>query len=423
MDDALPHIIQSCVQFVHADRVPDAVQACMARRLMPLIHYIKQERRAMPWHLDAKMQAMHAQLDPIVASPPPVLPSCVQITMELLASMHEMLNMPAWPEYMNARAYIAHLACSSSSAIIHEVFNARSDSLMQRWILIQQLPKTKLVQALRSHTSESFGLLCNISILYLPVDASGYTCGYCIIEVDAISHVDEICQGIAKLSFPFDGEKTFEDAALTAYIESKSCQVVESTTWECPMCTLANDMAMNTCAICGTTNPTVESDDIQQDGWACMSCTLLNPWIQDICEVCGTACSETRPVEPEVVEVQDDHHRMTCVRLQDAFDAQDVRIDTFLRHRFLLSTSDCQLQPDIRKTIARKIHSVRSECGLAKDDPVPTQQWRGLVHEDVLLERMLLQRLGQQCANDPRLVVTWLHDHGMDMVCAFDAWI
>ncbi|ETW03314.1 hypothetical protein, variant [Aphanomyces invadans] len=206
-----------------------------------------------------------------------------------------------------------------------------SDFYTDRLLILQKLPKTSDIDGLVKAVSKwvvhlsleccgeaddqsmfsatdvtRFGILARI--LYCPTDSSGFSIGYCVVDVGRDDIIDKLMASLTDTPFYFEGEHTEDDPELMAFIhlseKSESSSSAAPSMWACASCTFENNADSTVCNLCGTLNPNKaasppESDASTNapgpsDGWTCSACTFLNDWNNSTCSICGSECDQER---------------------------------------------------------------------------------------------------------------------------------
>lgn len=234
--------------------------------------------------------------------------------------------------------------------VAHEALS-NNDFFAQRLVFLQKLPRTDRVGDLETAISRfirhlsleecgeaddqnvysaadttRFGIISKV--LYLPVDAEGFTKGFAIVDVGRQDITSNLLSRVGKATFEFDGEPTASDNDLVQRIDESTRLVTSSAegdgssgveqqgnqdgqVWTCSVCTLENQIADSECAACGSpiplelanvareaqaqassgqTESTAESGSPPSEaGWSCTACTFVNNWAQTNCEACSQA--------------------------------------------------------------------------------------------------------------------------------------
>ncbi|TMW62992.1 hypothetical protein Poli38472_005610 [Pythium oligandrum] len=286
------------------------------------------------------------------------------------------------------------------------------DVYCERLIFVQKLPRTDQIECIRAALSRfirrialeecgeaddqsvfsavsvtRLGILAQV--LHLPVDESGHTQGYAIVDLGREDIVNNVILRLQKQKFEFVGAATEEDTQLTEQLRSLQDGVdaigrssetpvsTEDNMWPCGVCTLENTMKDIECAACGSPIPpeyadlashhtpatsdtsandnsaSGEEDATECDGWSCESCTLVNLWEDFECAACG---SERNPdLEPPAAAHTDggDHqqedtstktdgglqHQISAVRVVDLFRIAEkgrvAQVESFLATKIL----------------------------------------------------------------------------------------
>jgi hypothetical protein len=242
---------------------------------------------------------------------------------------------------------------------VHEMLFKR-DPIAERLVLIQKLPLTNRIDELKQTLSrlilrvglEECGELDDETmlsaceqrvrlgivarVLYLPVDDSGITKGYAVVDVGREDIVKKLITKLNSVALDFEGqeEQSAECENLTELFHCVDgttyvalCEEVNDTnkeeysakTWICEVCTLENELSDDLNALCdacgsnmpqevvehfmtlqevtnttATTAPTLEASpvfeqsDMSSGGWTCVTCTFFNSWSVNECDICGS---------------------------------------------------------------------------------------------------------------------------------------
>ncbi|RHY47001.1 hypothetical protein DYB30_002015 [Aphanomyces astaci] len=200
-----------------------------------------------------------------------------------------------------------------------------------------------------------FGILARV--LYCPTDATGYSRGYCVVDVGRDDMIDKLKSSITHTPFYFEGDHTDDDPSLMAFVNQTASQSSRDTPdlqptpmWACASCTFENSADAASCNLCGTPHPNTTQGGPPSGadaGWTCAACTYLNGWTTPTCSVCGTECDQEPPLPapttpppppPSSIILQDgkaaaaesppsdlNQHHLSVLTFNDAYAAGDCR--------------------------------------------------------------------------------------------------
>ncbi|KDO34796.1 hypothetical protein SPRG_00857 [Saprolegnia parasitica CBS 223.65] len=379
-----PMPLVSCwASFLSAMQVPPLLEQVAFRSLVPWMSPTTTVASSLVKQWLAQYEVAYAK-----ESTNAMFSTYTQQLTELLSTLPHTSSVPVLSKFARVAAFAASLASDGPGRVPTAEVRALAEKLQRvdlctsRLLLLQKLPRTRDLEqliaavtkwlthiALQECCGEAddpsmysatetvrFGILARV--LYCPVDANGFTKGYCVLDVGRDDIVPKLQQCILKQPLVFEGDPTEEDAALMAYLAETTGAPAPtpeaapaSTMWVCPVCTCDNCDDSAACIACespravppSSSSPAPVEETI--DGWTCPACTFLNAWDNTHCCVCDMACDQVRPaaMEPssEPIATSDVEvpaaacHFVSALRFQDSYDAgddRDPRMADFLAH-------------------------------------------------------------------------------------------
>ncbi|EQC41475.1 hypothetical protein SDRG_01442 [Saprolegnia diclina VS20] len=378
-------LVNAWTSFLSANQVPPLLEQVAFRSLGPWMSPTTTVSSSLIKQWLAQYEAAYGK-----ESTNAMFSTYTQQLTELLSTLPHTSSVPVLSKFARVAAFAASLASDVPGRVPHVEVRAlaekhqRVDLFTSRLLLLQKLPRTRdhaqLIVAVTKWLTHialqeccgeaddpsmysatetvRFGILARV--LYCPVDADGFTKGYCVLDVGRDDIVPKLQQCILKQPLLFEGDPTEEDTALMAYLAETTTSNSEltpeaapaSTMWVCPVCTCDNCDDSSACIACETpramptssSSPAPPVEEATIDGWTCPACTFFNAWDNTQCCVCDMACDQVRPAaieptsEPSAasdVEAPGHEHFVSALRFQDSYDAgddRDPRMADFLAH-------------------------------------------------------------------------------------------
>lgn len=411
-ENALNRMISSLVDYLFTSDVPTLMKQLIFTRLIRLMNAAKYYGIAIPLALK-KVLTLTAELRVVYENESPgglhsqyfqQLIECLSLAEMSLQSSID-LEDNWWLAFKKAATLTRSLTekrddDSTYGRVPRSIFQQlyeetrMQDTTLKRLILVETLPKTDQLDALKQYLS-SYGV-----VVYLPTDeATGTSFGYAIL--------DHVTEDLNKIPYAFPhGEQTAANLKLGEYLKQKQDVLPVA----CSVCTFENQIGWDICAVCNSPAPKDSEQSNDDQTWACPSCTFINE-DTSVCSICETACPEQERQSPKSTTSSDGVPMLHAIPFHDAYEAGDSidpRINSFLSFYWT------QHAAELRECLDQIISTFRKSNLLSSQDQLPTAAFSCVLDSDTDESSLTQEQLVNAIldVSDPRKLLDFIHRHG-----------